>query len=36
VAADLPSARERAYRAAHLISFDGMQLRSDIGEVALV
>jgi phosphoribosylamine---glycine ligase len=36
VAADLSSARERAYRAAHLISFDGMQLRSDIGEVALV
>jgi phosphoribosylamine--glycine ligase len=36
LAPDLASARERAYQAAHLISFDGMQLRSDIGEVALV
>jgi phosphoribosylamine--glycine ligase len=36
VAADLASARDRAYEAAHRISFEGMQLRSDIGEVALV
>ncbi len=34
VASDLGVARERAYRAADLIHFDGMQRRSDIGEVA--
>ncbi|HYW28931.1 MAG TPA: phosphoribosylamine--glycine ligase [Gaiellales bacterium] len=31
---DLAAARERAYEAAGLIRFDGMQRRSDIGEVA--
>jgi phosphoribosylamine---glycine ligase len=36
IAPDLQAARERAYQAAALVSFDGMQLRSDIGEVALV
>jgi phosphoribosylamine--glycine ligase len=34
VASDISAARERAYEAAGLIRFDGMQLRSDIGEVA--
>jgi len=34
VAPDLASARERAYEAVDLIRFDGMQRRSDIGEVA--
>jgi phosphoribosylamine--glycine ligase len=34
--ADLAAARDRAYQAAALIAFDGMQLRSDIGEAALV
>jgi phosphoribosylamine--glycine ligase len=33
---DLAAARDRAYQAAELIAFDGMQLRSDIGEAALV
>ncbi|HET6848635.1 MAG TPA: phosphoribosylamine--glycine ligase [Gaiellales bacterium] len=33
-APDLAAARERAYEAAGLIRFDGMQLRSDIGEEA--
>ena len=36
VAPDLAGARERAYQAAALISFDGMQLRHDIGELAHV
>jgi phosphoribosylamine---glycine ligase len=30
--ADLAEARDRAYEAAALIHFEGMQLRSDIGE----
>jgi len=34
VASDLAGARERAYEAVGLIRFDGMQRRSDIGEVA--
>ena len=33
-APDLAAARERAYEAADLIRFEGMQRRSDIGEVA--
>ena len=36
IGADLAGARERAYQAAAEIEFDGMQLRHDIGEVALV
>ena len=32
VGADLAEARDLAYRAAALISFDGMQLRTDVGE----
>jgi phosphoribosylamine--glycine ligase len=32
VGADLAEARDRAYEAAALISFEGMQLRSDIGD----
>jgi phosphoribosylamine---glycine ligase len=34
VARDLAEARDRAYEAVDLIRFDGMQRRSDIGEVA--
>ena len=34
--ADLGAARRRAYQAAAEIEFDGMQVRSDIGEVTLV
>jgi phosphoribosylamine--glycine ligase len=34
--ADLGEARRRAYQAAAEIEFDGMQVRSDIGEVSLV
>ncbi|MDX6496230.1 MAG: phosphoribosylamine---glycine ligase [Gaiellales bacterium] len=34
--ADLGEARRRAYQAAAEIGFDGMQVRSDIGEVSLV
>jgi phosphoribosylamine---glycine ligase len=36
VGPDLPAARDRAYQAAGRIAFEGMQLRSDIGEAALV
>jgi phosphoribosylamine--glycine ligase len=36
VGSDLAGARDRAYRGAAEIAFDGMQLRHDIGEVALV
>ena len=32
VGADLAEARDRAYEAAALVSFEGMQMRSDIGE----
>ena len=32
VGADLAEARDLAYRAAGLISFEGMQLRTDVGE----
>jgi phosphoribosylamine--glycine ligase len=32
VGADLAEARDRAYQAAGLISFEGMQLRTDVGE----
>jgi phosphoribosylamine---glycine ligase len=32
VGSDLAEARDLAYRAAGLISFEGMQLRTDVGE----